>query len=324
MKKILITSISLISLVMICGSLFFMFMYDKNEPTKKVAKNKVKASVAYVIIDINPSIELGVDEDNTVTEVVTLNEDADIAYTDLDLVGKSLEDATEDIAEAAAEMGYIDDVSDDNAVSVTTSTEDEALQASLNAELTTILNNYFNTKGLGVLVLENGLDEALKAKADTYGIPYGKMLLVARAMKLDPTLVEADLVQMDIEDIQEKIKDQVELRIEAKKQAMEALKTSFEELKEERKALALSRIKAERDAILKAAEAEKGAPLTEEEKKTILEQHRESMKKEVEAARERLKTAREDRKQAIKDIRQQYLEKEDEAEDTEATQTSVM
>ena len=198
-------------------SLLFVFIvayviYSNKDNGNLIAENLAVKTLSYVTLDINPSIELAVDENDMVVDSITLNEDADIAYSDLDLVGQNIDSATGMIVDTAIELGYITEISDTNAVDVTTYTEDETRREKLNKNIANKLNSHFETRKIYALVVENGLDDELKTKADSYGIPYGKMLLVARAMKLDSTLIESDLVKLSVKDIQSKIKTQAVAR----------------------------------------------------------------------------------------------------------------
>ena len=57
--------------------------------------------VAYVTIDINPSVEIGIDNDEVVQDLNGLNSDGDDLIQTLVFKGKSLEDVTSDILDKA-------------------------------------------------------------------------------------------------------------------------------------------------------------------------------------------------------------------------------
>ena len=62
---------------------------------------------SYVLLKINPEVELGVDADNVVREVTPLNEDADILLSDMELLGKPIEDVAEEIIDNTVEIGQL-------------------------------------------------------------------------------------------------------------------------------------------------------------------------------------------------------------------------
>lgn len=291
MKKMLFISL----IVLIILSLLYILYINKDN---FVINSELDKNLAYVTLDINPSIELAVDEDDIVVDAVTLNEDADIAYSDLNLTGKTIEDATENIVDAAIDLGYITEISDTNAVNVTSYTENDTRRENLNKKIVQNLNNHFELRKLYVLVLENGLDDELKAKATTYGIPYGKMLLVYRAMQLDNTLVESDLVTLSIKDIQSKIKTSAVARREEVKQKFQEAKQEFKDVKKQRINEAKANLEQSKNMLLK--NVENFSTLTAEEKQAIIEQRKEQIKTEIQDLKE-------DIKQNKQNIRQKYF-----------------
>jgi len=288
-------------------------VYNNKDKGNLIAENpvQVEKALAYVTLDINPSIELAVDENDIVADTITLNEDADIAYSDLNLVGQTVEDATKTIVDNAIELGYITEISDTNAVSVTSYTEDETRRDALNKKIVANLNTHFETRKIYALVIENGLDDELKTKADSYSIPYGKMLLVARAMKLDSTLVESDLVKLSVKEIQSKIKIQaVARRAEFKEVAIYG-KQEFKEVKTQRIAAAKIKLQNDKDALLKTTA--NPSTLTTVQKQALIEQRKAVIKEEIEDVKTELNqngnntanqngnTIKEEVKQTIKD-----------------------
>lgn len=281
-------------------------VYINKDKVNLIANSKAEKAVSYVTLDINPSIELAVDENDTVVDAVTLNEDADIAYTDLKLVDKSVDDAATAIIDEAVNLGYITEISDTNSVNVTTYTEDETERANLNKKVVDKLNAHFETRKIYALVVENGLDDELKAKADSYGIPYGKMLLVARAMKLDSTLVESDLVKLSIKEIQSKIKVQAVARREAVKNELKAGRQEFKDLKAQRVAEAKTKLEQQKQDLLK--NAGNTSELTAEQKQALINQRKEQIKEEIKDAKEDLKQNSTTIKEEIrKSIQDKYL-----------------
>lgn len=67
------------------------------------------ATVAYVNVDINPSLEMGINKYNKVNTVIPLNSDAEKMLQSISLKGIDVNDAVEKILTAAKDMGYIND-----------------------------------------------------------------------------------------------------------------------------------------------------------------------------------------------------------------------
>ncbi len=105
---------------------------------------KEHGSPSYVSIDINPSIELTVDENNKVVSVYAANEDANILlYEEEGILGASIEDAIAKITELAIELGYLDE--ENKVVGTTVSSADaewvSTLQEKVNTKITATAKN---------------------------------------------------------------------------------------------------------------------------------------------------------------------------------------
>lgn len=87
-------------------------------------KEKEKGVLSRVTIDINPSIEMMVDEDQKVLSVSALNDDGSIIISGEEIVGKDVGEATKLILELSTETGYIvkgEITSTDNTINITVS-----------------------------------------------------------------------------------------------------------------------------------------------------------------------------------------------------------
>lgn len=191
-------------------------------------------SLRYVTIDINPSVELVVNEQNEVIDVLALNEDGEILISDLDLISKTAEEATRIIVDEAAEAGYLTDYDVDNEITITVYDEEDE-ENELGEKLRTDIQTRLDEKGIYAVVMKNILTEEVKAEADELGISNGKMLLIQKAILVNPELTVAELQDKEISEIQDKI---AETRKEARQKALELkneAKNSYNELREEYK-----------------------------------------------------------------------------------------
>lgn len=301
MKRLLV--ILLIVLIVFClGYLVYDYMNKENS----TIQSEVDKKLAYVTLDINPSIELVIDENDKVVDTVTLNEDADIAYSDVNLIGKTIEDATESIVDTAIDLGYITEISDTNAVNVTSYAEDDTRRENLNKKIVSNLNNHFEVRKFYILLIENGLDEELKTKAESYDIAYGKMLLISRAMQLDTTLVESDLVNLSVKEIQSKIKTVAVARREEVKLKFQEGKQEFKDIKEQKINEAKVTLQQGKEALLKGVE--NFSSLTAEEKQAIINQRKQQIKNEIQDVKENLKQNNSNTNNENKqNIRQKYF-----------------
>lgn len=106
MKKFL----SLILVLTFAISLFSCQIVPTEDPKDPLEKEDVGNAVAFVTVDINPSIEITLDEDGTVASVYGANEDGQVLlYGEAEvIVGLNYEDAVEYITNLAVELGYLD------------------------------------------------------------------------------------------------------------------------------------------------------------------------------------------------------------------------
>lgn len=265
-------------------------------------KNDVKYNL--VTVDINPSVGFMIDEDQNVVEVLTLNDDAVVAVEDLKLEGMNIEEAIDKVVDTSIEMGYIDELSEDNVVNVTTYLEDEKENDELNAKIRTKVETRLEARKVNSLVIKNGLDEEMKAKADEYDISYGKMLIISRATNLDKDLVEKDLVDMSIKEIQASIKAK---STEVRNQIKEYYNDNKDEMKAKKEIIieeAKEKVRTTKENIINKVDNYKN--LTEPEKEAIIEQRKEQIKETVTEVKEAIQSGT---KEAINAIREQIQEK---------------
>ena len=92
-KKIIIISI-IVFVILFIGIICFTKINDKIDSS--------------ITIDINPSFEINLGSNKKVKSIIALNEDAKDVITN-DLVGKTLDDSFNVIADNLINMGYIED-----------------------------------------------------------------------------------------------------------------------------------------------------------------------------------------------------------------------
>lgn len=253
-------------------------------------------SVSFVTLSINPEIELALDNKDIVIDVIALNEDADILTSDLNLKGLTIEDASKKIIDSSMETGYLDEYSDENTVVVTVVNDSETKRQVLEEKVMTKLNEHFEMKKIYPIVIAKGLDEDLKREADEYGISYGKMLLIEKAVTLNEILSKESLINISIRDIQSEIKDAVAKRLGD----LNELEQKRNEWKEEKNNLKQERteiMKQEREKIIEKYQEEL-KNMTQEQKReaieTYLTKEKEEMKSDIRAIREEMKKGNEE------------------------------
>jgi hypothetical protein len=252
-----------------------------------------ESGISFVTISINPEVELAVNAQDEVTDVIPINEDADVITSDLDLIGLDVDEASEKIVDAAVETGYIDEYENDNTVVVTTASDDESVRKTLEERIMTNLNNHLESKKVYAVLVAKGLGDDLKAEAQTYNVSNGKMLLIEEAVALNPDLSKEDLAALSVQDIQKKIKSYVKERHEALKESLTDLKAKWESEKKTLKQDYINKVKALRNSI---SEEQKAAfknmtPAQREEAITnYLKNKKEQIKSDINAIKDELKS----------------------------------
>jgi hypothetical protein len=236
--------------------------------------------LSFVSISINPDVELAVNGDNIVEDVIPINEDADIITSDLDLIGDSIEEASEKIIDAAIETGYIDEYSEDNAVIVTSTDEDEEIRDNLLERVTTRLNERLQEKNIYGVVVANGVNETIKEEALEYNVSNGKMLLIDRAVAINSELTKEDLSTMSIKDIQSEIKSYVKERHDDLKTARKELKAKWQEEKQVLRKTYQDKINELKASLLENTNVSVDE-LTEEQKNNIIREKLQNKKEEI-------------------------------------------
>lgn len=215
MKKVL----PIILIVLLAAVAIYVFVSQKNS-----------GELSYVFLTINPEVELGVDSDNIVKEVNPLNEDADVLLSDMDLIGKPIEDVTEEIIDSTEEIGMLQ-----NNIELMVMNASEDTRLSLENVIKTKIEAHIQEKNYNATLTVKSVTEDIKTAADEYEISYGKMLIISKAVELNPELNEEELVEMEMKEIQGHIKSAVEERHEEANQNKEQLKETWENQKQELK-----------------------------------------------------------------------------------------
>ncbi len=146
------------------------------------SSNKASAA-AYVSFDINPSIEVAVDDNMNIIKVRALNKDAEELLTNSDYQDTSLLYFSQSLFEILEKNGYLDSYHD---LLITTSLDDQSLPT----EVEQLLEESINTikqnsklQGTSVVVSVMTTTLATREKANKHGVSIGKYLVYQDAVK---------------------------------------------------------------------------------------------------------------------------------------------
>ena len=154
-----------------------------------------------IMLDVNPSLEIRVNQNEKVLNVTALNKDAKIVVGDMDFSGSSLDVTINALIGSMLRNGYINDAA--NSILITVDSNDaaagQALQTKLMSEIQTLLESG-NVSGalLGQTVTD---DRDIRELAQQYGITVGKARLIRQITQQHSIYTFEDLVSLTINDL---------------------------------------------------------------------------------------------------------------------------
>ncbi|GLB24830.1 hypothetical protein LXJ15735_10710 [Lacrimispora xylanolytica] len=144
-------------------------------------------------IDVNPSVELSVNQRNKVLSAKALNEDAKNIMEQMDLKGVDLNVAVNAVIGALVTNGYLTD--SDNAILVTVANDSVKKAKNLRSTVVSDIKTALKEKQLEAVVYDQQVidEEQVKGFASEYGISYGKAYFLKELMDQNPSLTLDDI-----------------------------------------------------------------------------------------------------------------------------------
>ena len=161
--------------------------------------NRFRALNYIVEMDVNPSIELRINNAERVISAEALNEDAALILDDMPLAGVDIDVATNAIIGSMVKNGYLSELS--NSILLSVSSDDAQKSAEVTARLTGEINAALGSFQGSVIAQQLTTDEEIQSIAATYDISEGKASLVRSIHAALPMLAEKDLAAMSINDL---------------------------------------------------------------------------------------------------------------------------
>lgn len=180
------------AVALICAAGFIGYGFGRNTaPTED----------SVIMLDVNPSVSISVDDAEKVLAVTALNADGSIVIGDMDFTGSSLDVTVNALIGSMLLNGYIDDIT--NSILVTVENGDADRAATLQSRVTELVNGALSSDGLQASVISQTVTQSseLSALAQQYGISEGKAELIRKVVALDPTLTFESLVGLSVNDI---------------------------------------------------------------------------------------------------------------------------
>ena len=159
-------------------------------------------AVNYIVeMDVNPSLELRVNNAERVIRVDALNDDAQALLDGMDLKGVDVDIATNALIGSMVKNGYLTDAS--NSILISVDGKDSAKNQQVQDKLANEVNAVLSGSGVSGAVLSQTVahNDQTKQLADKYGITQGKAALVADILNQRPMLSEAEVAALSINDL---------------------------------------------------------------------------------------------------------------------------
>lgn len=166
--------------------------------TYKLLEEEKVASI--VQLDINPSIELRVDDDGEVIQAVALNQDAESVLKGMKLRDLDVDTAVNAIVGSLLKQGYVDELA--NSILITVEDDDTVRGEKLKDELTEEINAILNATSINASILAQQMDDkGLVERADDLEISKGKATLIQSIVDANDTYKAEDLADLSVNDL---------------------------------------------------------------------------------------------------------------------------
>ncbi len=135
---------------------------------------------AIIALDVNPSIELEVNDKEKVVEVRALNDDAKKVIGEMDLYNFGLEESINAIIGSMLKHGYLS--TDQNSILISINSENEARAATLRDKLTDEISTLLGNQNIDASVMTQSFDknDEMNKKADENNISPAKATLISK------------------------------------------------------------------------------------------------------------------------------------------------
>lgn len=175
---------------------------------------------SYLCVDINPSIELGINPLGRVISATALNDDGDAILTDVDVIGMKVNRAVNLIVDAAVDKGYIEK-DDTSFVELTAVTDDQTKAGKLLKDAEEGTNEALKKNEVGAQVGQAAVSHARAAEAKALGISPGRMNLFQKWWEAEnQTAATAD----DMDEIAELAEDNMDYSVKQIQQEIKAIR----------------------------------------------------------------------------------------------------
>jgi len=168
--------------------------------------------VSYLSLDINPSVELGVNTFGKVVKAEGYNDDGKRILSGINVKGSNVAEAVSTLISSASRNGFIAE-DGSTVVSLTSETDNKNTSDKIETDAEAGVNEALKGNGLKVIINKDNVALARRDEARALGITPGKLNLIQKLQALDSTITVDEYKDAKVTDIQKKF---VELKNNAK------------------------------------------------------------------------------------------------------------
>ena len=163
--------------------------------------NLANAVDTTVTMDVNPSVELSANKEDSVVAASALNEDGKKVLEGMDLKGMKLDEAANKVASSMVKEGYISENA--NSILLAVKNDDSGKSAEIEKRLSDSVNKALSEQGIdgAVLSLTKDPNAELEKLAKNLDISEGKASLIQGLIEKEPNLSADDLSKLKINDL---------------------------------------------------------------------------------------------------------------------------
>lgn len=185
--------------VLIVGVLF-LTNKDKKASTSTTPDNKI---VSVLTIDVNPSIEINLNNDDKVVSVIALNEDSKELLKDQVFTDKKVNEVLDSIIDLLSKKDYLK--GDTNLILVNVVSEKENLLNEVKENIEKVTKE--KAISAQIVMQEVKVTDELKEIADKYNISISKAYYINEQLGDEENITIEDLKDVSLNDIKTKVEE---------------------------------------------------------------------------------------------------------------------
>lgn len=162
--------------------------------------------VAYVSLDINPSVELGVNTFDQVVSAEAYNEDGQKVLEGTNLINTDVDKAVDTVISNAISDGYVKE-DGSSGIEITTSSDKENVATKIDENVKEAANDALENNNVEATVETEKVALERRDEARKLGITPGKLNLIQKLQALDSTITVDDYKSKSVKEIMKKTKE---------------------------------------------------------------------------------------------------------------------